>query len=204
MFSIRPPLAAALALGLAGPLAAADYSDPTWPCIQRKVERLSPGLMWPETGAAPPELPDAQRAAVADLAEALALRRVDLEEAETRIAAFTEAHGGDPAVLGVVFQRVFDTLSQRRQKIMAGIAEFSTGQIGLSERIDAARADMETAMAAAEPDYDRVDRLEEQLDWDQRIYTDRQRTLTYICETPVLLEKRLYAIAQLLQAAARD
>ena len=42
------------------------------------------------------------------------------------------------------------------------------------------------------------------MDWDERIHTDRQRSLTYVCETPVLLEKRLYAIAQLLQQNAAD
>ena len=53
-------------------------------------------------------------------------------------------------------------------------------------------------MAAEAPDFDRVDQLEEQIDWDERIYHDRARSLTYVCETPVLLEKRAYAIAQIL------
>lgn len=59
-------------------------------------------------------------------------------------------------------------------------------------------------MAQAEPDYDRVDALEEQVDWDQRIFTDRQKTITYLCETPTLLEKRLYAISQMLQEAGQS
>ena len=58
---------------------------------------------------------------------------------------------------------------------------------------------METLLAAAEPDFGRVDKLEEQLDWDQVIYTDRQRSITYLCETPTLLERRLFSIAQMLQ-----
>ncbi len=57
-------------------------------------------------------------------------------------------------------------------------------------------------MAEEDPDYDRVDALEEQLDWDQRIYNDRQRSITYLCETPTLLERRLFVIAQMLQQAA--
>ena len=59
---------------------------------------------------------------------------------------------------------------------------------------------MDQEMKKAEPDFDRVDALEVQLDWDERIYADRQQSLTYVCETPVLLERRLYAIAQLLEA----
>lgn len=182
---------------------AADFSDPTWPCIQRKVERLSIGLMWPaplsEQALAP-----ATKAAVDELAETLALRRVDLEEARGAVVAFAETQGRDMALMGAVFERVFDRLSSRRSRIIDGIGEFSLGQIALSEKIDGARAEMDSQMAQAEPDYDRVDALEEQVDWDQRIFTDRQKTITYLCETPTLLEKRLYAISQMLQEAGQS
>ena len=87
---------------------------------------------------------------------------------------------------------------------IGGIGEFSLGQIALSEKIDSARAEMDSQMAQAEPDFDRVDALEEQVDWDQRIFTDRQKTITYLCETPTLLEKRLYAISQMLQEAGQS
>ena len=53
-------------------------------------------------------------------------------------------------------------------------------------------------------DFDTVDKLEEQLDWDERIYRDRAKSLTYVCETPVLLEKRLFALAQILQKFVSD
>jgi len=99
-----------------------------------------------------------------------------------------------------VFARVFGTLSKRRTRIINGIGEFSLSQIGLSEQIDTTRVEMDRLMSAENPDYDKVDALEEKLDWDQLIYTDRQRNLTYLCETPVLLERRLFGIAQMLQA----
>ncbi|WP_353476479.1 hypothetical protein [Salipiger sp. H15] len=85
--------------------------------------------------------------------------------------------------------------------IIKGIGKFSLGQVDLAAKIDAARAEMDSQMAKEAPDYDRVDALEEQIDWDQRIFTDRQQTIRYLCETPQLLEQRLYAIAQLLQEA---
>jgi predicted glycoside hydrolase/deacetylase ChbG (UPF0249 family) len=191
------------ALCLASAAAAADFSDPTWPCIQRKVETLSPGLMWPspvEDTAFDAET----EAAVADLAGRMALRRVSLEELETQVAAFTAAQGRDPSLLGHVFMTAFDALAAQRHRIMKGIEEYSLKQIKLAERIDTARTEMDNLMAADAPDYDRVDALEEQIAWDERIYTDRQKSLTYVCETPVLLEKRLYAIAQMLQDAMRE
>ncbi|WP_412094033.1 hypothetical protein [Alloyangia pacifica] len=200
----RGGLALATALTLAGPAAqAADFSDPTWPCVQRKVERLSAGLMWPQP--LPETGPEGAAGAAADeLAELLALRRVDLEAARAEVAAFAETEGRDMALMGAVFGEVFGRLAARRTRILDGIGKFSLSQIALSEKIDAARAEMEAQMAKADPDFDRVDALEEQIDWDQRIFTDRQHTITYLCETPQLLEKRLYAIAQILAEAGRE
>uniref|UniRef100_A0A2A3JU97 Uncharacterized protein n=1 Tax=Alloyangia mangrovi TaxID=1779329 RepID=A0A2A3JU97_9RHOB len=196
-------LAAAVGLSLAAaPALAADFADPSWPCVQRKVETLSPGLMWPEP------LPDAKPegttgAAVKELAELLSLRRVDLETARTELAAFTRSEGDAMPLMAAVFSGVFDRLSHRRTRILKGIGKFSHGQIELSEKIDAARAEMDAQMALEAPDYDRVDALEEQIDWDQRIFTDRQHTIRYLCETPQLLEQRLYAIAQMLHEAGK-
>ena len=191
----------------ASPGLAADFSDPTWPCVQRKVERLSVGLMWPNP------IPDAGslaeqdttiRTEVARLAEKLAVRRIEVEDLRPDVAAFAARHDGDPELLGQVFEQVFERLSKRRTRIIGGIGKFSLSQITLSEKIEAARQDMDSQMAKDSPDFDRVDALEEQLDWDQLIYSDRQKSITYLCETPTLLEKRLYAIAQLLQSEIRD
>ena len=194
-------LLAALAL----PAGAADFADPTWPCIQRKVETLSLGLMWPapvEAGALPDD--PALRAEIEELAGYLSLRRVEVADLEPRIKAFAEAHDGDSVLLGHVFARTFDALTKRRSRIIGGIGDFSLSQIALAEKIDAARAEMDALMEKEAPDYDRIDALEEQLDWDQLIYTDRQRSIQYLCETPTLLERRLFGIAQMLQQVARD
>ncbi|MDP3959081.1 MAG: hypothetical protein Q8Q26_03240 [Pseudorhodobacter sp.] len=173
---------------------AADFSDPNWPCIQRKVETLSPGLMWPDSISAAPLDPSAR-----DLVAALALRRVGLDAAEERIRAFSESPpGADAQVLGNVFLGVFDKLNSDRRRLIDGIARYAHSQTALAARIDSARTEVETQMAATAPDFDRIDLLEEQIDWDERIYQDRARALSYVCETPVLLEKRAYAIAQLL------
>ncbi|PWK55089.1 hypothetical protein [Silicimonas algicola] len=176
---------------------AADYADPTWPCIQRKVETLSPALMWshplPETPASKEE-----SAAVDLMAERLTLRRSDLESLRPEVQAFAERYSGDPEVMGRVFQRAFKGLDTRRTRIIKGIADFSLSQIALAKSIENTRSEMDTQMAADEPDFDRVDELEEKLDWDQLIYSDRQKSITYLCETPQLIERRLFGIAQLL------
>lgn len=204
MKRLKTGLQALVFLSLATPVAAADFADPTWPCIQRKVARLSVGLMWP-VPIDPEFEPSAElRPEIDALAESLSLRRIDLTELEPDVAAFAQRVDGDPQLLGLVFAEVFNALSNRRTRIIEGIEDFSLGQIALSEKIDMARVEMDAIMAKAEPDFDRVDQLEERLDWDQVIYSDRQKSITYLCETPVLLEKRLFEVARMLQMNLSD
>ncbi len=201
------PTLSALAAGLllALPVSAADFSDPTWPCIQRKVENLSLGLMWPTpVDPAIAEGDDALKAEVRTLADALALRRVELDTLRPEVEAFAARHDGRPEILGLVFDRTFNSLAKRRARIIKGIGDFSLSQIALAEQIDVTRAEMDKAMALTEPDFDLVDKLEERLDWDQVIHSDRQRSITYLCETPQIIERRLFAIAQMLQQMVQE
>ncbi|MEM9577768.1 MAG: hypothetical protein AAF999_12230 [Pseudomonadota bacterium] len=199
-------LALTLALtGIAAPLLAADFSDPTWPCVQRKVGALSAGLMWASPADAPAITDDRDlKAEIERLADVLSLRRVPLDDLRPTVEAFANQNRGDAAVLNAVFTSVFSTLNTRRSQIIAGIEDFSLSQIALSEKIDAARVEMDTLMAADAPDFDKVDALEEQLDWDQVIFSDRQKSIQYLCETPVIIERRLFSIAQMLQQMVQD
>ncbi len=202
----RPVLRVILPCMMAVSVQAADYSDPSWPCIQRKVETLSAGLMWPYAFDEAP-LTDADLSGdIRDLADQLVLRRVTLEEAEVAIADFAARHpDATQGDYGRIFERLFNRVSQNRTQVMAGISRYSFDQIALAEKIDASRAMMVSLEEAENPDFDKLDALEEQIDWDQRIFTDRARSLTYVCETPVLLEKRTYALGQLLlQFAPED
>jgi len=176
----------------------ADFSDPTWPCVQRKVEELSLGVMWPYPATDTP-IRDSLSADASVLIEALALRRVSLEDADKLIADFAASHSDLTSDdLGQIFARVFKRISADRRAIVGGIERYSLKQISLAKAIDETRDAMTNHMQAENPDFDEVDRLEEKLDWDERIYRDRAQSLTYVCETPVLLEQRAYAIAQAL------
>lgn len=186
-------LAFCLSLAASG-AGAADYADPDWPCLQPRVETLSAGLMWPN-----PVTPMPLPASATELVSVLSLRRVDMTQADTAIQAFLASQPSvDAQLIGNIFMGVFDTLSKDRHRLITGIVKYSQGQTDLATHIDAARTEIETLMATPAPDFDKVDKLEEQIDWDERIYKDRTKSLTYVCETPVLLEKRLYALAQLL------
>ncbi|WP_297770973.1 hypothetical protein [uncultured Roseovarius sp.] len=157
--------------------------------------------MWPH-----PPVNQAAANALSDeadrLAELLALRRITLEEAESAVdAASSEL---DQAEYTAIFTDVFETLNQRRGVIMAGITRYARNQARMAEEIDSIRSEINQLLQADTPDFDRIDALEEDLDWRERVFDDRRRSLTYACETPVLLEKRLYSLAQILSARVTD
>jgi hypothetical protein len=43
--------------------------------------------------------------------------------------------------------------------------------------------------------------LSNRVQWDTRVFEDRRRALAYVCETPVLIEQRLGALARTVAAA---
>lgn len=192
----------ALAIVFTGisPIYAAGLNDPDWPCIQRRVDTLSAAVMWPhpsENQGAPGALsPEAAR-----LAELLALRRISLEEAKEAVDATADLTKDDYTA---IFSDVFDRLNQRRVEVMGGITRYARNQARMAQEIESLRAEIATLTKAETSDFDRIDQLEEDLDWRARVFDDRRRSLTYACEAPVLLEKRLYSLAQLLAARVTE
>ena len=59
------------------------------------------------------------------------------------------------------------------------------------------------AAACAVPQ-EKIDAAEAQLDWSTRIFQDRQQSLTYVCETPVILEQRAFALGRAIAAHLPD
>jgi hypothetical protein len=184
--------ALAVLVVLAG--AAEAQEDPSWPCIQRKQPHLSVGQLWPGPPPDDAVVSLAQRADIVALALVLEQRRTSLEDAEAQIAAF--AAEADAAELTALFLATFDRIDAYRSQIITGIARYAKKQIALTAQIEARRVEMARLEAEAEPDFDRIDAEEEMLDWDTRIFTDRQQQLTYVCETPVILEQRAFALAK--------
>ncbi len=189
---MKPLLLATLLLTT--PALGEGSGDPGWPCIQRKQPHLSIGQLWP--GPPPDDAVTelAQRPDIAALAQVLEQRRVSLEEAEAQIAAFAE--GASAEELTALFLAVFDRIDPYRSRIMSGIARYAEKQRVLSDQIEARRAEMARLSAAETPDFDKLDAEEEKLDWDVRIFTERQAQLTYVCETPVILEQRAFALGR--------
>lgn len=190
-------LAVAAAAGAAPAAAAATAGD--WPCVQRKMPRLSLGQMWSGPAAKGDWRDDK---AVRDLANRLASRRVPLEEAETLVAAFATAAGAEKADrLALLFAATFDIIDGERAKVMSGIERYSKRQQSLADRIrdeDQKVAALRKAADGSNQANDAVEDAQSALDWDTRIYQEREQSLTYVCEVPVLFEQRAFALARMM------
>ncbi|WP_108500751.1 hypothetical protein [Paracoccus indicus] len=193
---IRIPLL--LALLATTPALAATGNDPDWPCIQRKQPHLSLGQLW--TGPVPddPVIELAKTPEIAKLAARLEQRRLPLEKATALIDDF--AAEADDARLTALMQAIFTRIDRDRSALIAGISRYGRAQVALADRIKSRRSRFDELQTAQPPDFDAIDAEEEALDWDMRIFDDRQKSLTYVCETPVILEQRAFALGRAIGA----
>ena len=171
-----------------GALAAAS-NDPKWPCIQRKVPHLAVAQMW----AGPPPVDEAK----AELADDSG---VSLEDAEKLIVDYAGSLGPDRnRRLTAVFGEVFDLIDKERAIVISGIGRYARKQEKLSDAIEERRAELARLLKETPLNHDRIEELEDTLAWDTRIFDERRQSLTYVCETPVILEQRLFSLARIIQ-----
>lgn len=172
----------------------AQDNDPDWPCVQRLLPEIAGGMIW----AGPPldevGMPE-DDPALSALAEELAARRVPMEEAEKQVESFASSLDADHKAphLTTLFKATLDIINEDRASIINGIRKFSKGQRTLADKITSKNQEIETI--AREEILER-DAATAERDWDIRIFEDRRQSLTYLCEQPVLLEQRAFALAR--------
>jgi hypothetical protein len=196
------PAIGALGLGLllAGSAAAAEDKD--WPCDQILQPELSVGAMWsgPDPSGATESWQNDE--SVRSLVERIAPRRVALDEARSEIRQFAAGVAGNKRkALVELFAGLFETINSERGEIIRGIKRYHGRQAALAKRIE----DTTKTLDDLDPDskdqaviQKRAD-IQTELDWDSRIFDDRQRLLPAVCEQPVLLERRLFALSRTIQ-----
>jgi DNA polymerase III alpha subunit len=185
---------------LAVPAIAMDARHPDWPCPQIVVPKLSVAAFW--TGPSIDDVGDnwMKDKTVHDLVLRFAGRRTSLAEAEKETAEFivgTQAERQQRAKL--LFAGLFTTLGRERDDVMAGIERFSQRQQQLREKISAEMTDLRAQQDAAGQESATADKLSEQIAWETRIFDERRNTISYVCEVPSTIERRLFALARAIQ-----
>lgn len=197
---LRPAAGLALLLVLPAPAGAADPRHPDWPCVQARVSEISLPAVW----SGPPIEDVGQRweqdARIRDLVVRLAQRRTPLEEARETVAAFVA--GPDREEKGrLLFAGLFERLNRERSEVMSGIERLARRQEQFAEQVRADAAELRALQQAPQRDQARIDELAGRIEWTTRIFEDRRKTVRYVCEVPVLIEQRLFALARAIQQA---
>ena len=132
----------------------------------------------------------------------MAQRRVPIPDATAAAEAWVEDL--DPEArserIAELFAAILDRINHERGEIIAGIGRYAQSQTDHADRVDAMEAELVKLEAAAadEQDAAELENLRTALAWETRIFRERAQSLTYVCETPVLLERRAFDIARAL------
>jgi hypothetical protein len=193
-------MAVAIELTLQGMALAADPRFPDWPCNQVKVPEISVAAVW-----AGPSIDDVGNAweddaAIRELVARLAARRTPLDDAQKTISDVitgTESERQKKAKL--IFAGLFKTLNQERGEVMQGIERYFRKQKEFSDQIRSTILQLRELQNRPDPDQSRIDELTNRVEWDTRIFEERRKTMNFVCEVPVLIEQRLFALSRSIQ-----
>lgn len=195
-------LLSVLILAAVGMPRAAEAQDPDWPCVQRLVPRVSVGTVWSGPALESVDIAWRENAQVSSLVTTVSARRTPMDGAKRAIEDFAAGLSADRnALLTALFAGIFDTINADRETVIHGIQRYALRQRALGQKIAKATAKLEdmrrNSISETDPGYQE---LNEALNWDIRIFEDRERSLSAICEQPVLLEQRLFALAREIMA----
>jgi hypothetical protein len=193
-------VAACLVGGGSLAMAAPRNSDPDWPCDQVKVSELSVGSFWAGPAVDPANADWQKDAAVAALVGAVTQRRLPMDQAGQRIAAFAkEAGDSRQHELVLVFAGVFDVLNQERRTVIDGLDRFGVRQKALAANLRQEGETLRAAQTSTPPDDAKVGDLTKHLLWDQQFFETRRQSLRFACDVATTIEQRLYGLSQAIQ-----
>jgi hypothetical protein len=193
-------MAVAIELTLQGKAHAADPRFPDWPCNQVKVPEISVAAVW-----AGPSIDDVgnaweEDATIKDLVARLAARRTPLDEAQRAISdVITGTEPERQRKAKLIFAGVFTTLNHERSEVMRGIERYFRKQREFSDQIRSTILQLRELQGRPDPDQSRIDELTSRVEWDARIFEERRKTMNFVCEVPVLIEQRLFAVGRAIQ-----
>lgn len=179
---------------------AADPRYPDWPCAQAKVPEISLAAVWagPPLGDADQKWKDDSR--VSALVEKTAARKTALDDAQKAITEYLSSPGIDKSTAGkLLFAGLFERLNAERSSVMGGLERVTRKQREAAEKVRSDTIALQALQSASPPDQQKVDELGNQLLWETRIFEDRRRVVTFVCEVPTAIDQRLFALGRTIQ-----
>ena len=181
---------------------ALDPRYPDWPCQQLKVPGIAIASVWSGPSI---EIGDGAKptdAKQAELVSRLAARRTPIEDARKLIADYvvgTSAEKQEKAK--TLFAALYSTLNSQRDEVMSGIERFSRKQKVAADNIREEAQKLREMQDKPDANPAQNEELVSQLAWQTRIFEDRRKSTSYVCDVPVLIEKRLFDLGGAIQGA---
>jgi predicted NACHT family NTPase len=179
---------------------AADPRYPDWPCAQAKVPEISLAAVW-----AGPPLDDAEQKWKSDpkvsaLVQKVTARKLPLEDAQRAIAEFLAAPGTDKMATGkLLFAGLFEQLNAERASVMNGLERVTRRQRQAADKIREDTIALQALQGATPRDQAKIEELGNTLVWETRIFEDRHRVVKFVCEVPITIDQRLFALGRTIQ-----
>jgi hypothetical protein len=194
----------ALSLAIATPALAVDTANPDWPCVQRKVEKLTSAQIWDG-----PSVDDVKKwwedAEVGKLVRIVVSRRIPIEKAEEAIQKFADTmpEGAErDKRLTLLFAGVLDETNKVRSSVVSGIERFQRRQVARAKRLEGQSSEISKLSRRAAKGEDvtgQIEALTEKYDWNARVFKERQDNIPLACEIPVEIEQRAFAIGRTIR-----
>lgn len=191
--------------GTKNPMAFAKAPAPAttdWPCIQRRVEQISAGQIW-----AGPPLPEAAGVDPGEelrrLVDQVAARRTPLSEAEAAVKDYlsglpkAEREKQATAFVAVLLSR----FNSERGQIMRGIERYGAKQKALAAKLREEAKTVSTRQNNPTENPTALDEARQRVLWDTRVFNERRKSLSYVCEVPTLIEQRAFALGRAAEQA---
>jgi len=194
-------IAVAIAVGPTQPAFALDPRYPDWPCQQLKVPGISIASVWTGPPIEAIDKENSKGPKEAELVSRLAARRTPMEDARKLIADFVVGTNDQKQEKAKrLFAALYSTLNAQRDQVMDGIERFSRKQKAMAEEIREQTRKMRELQDRPDANPAQKDDLVSQLSWQTRIFEDRRKSTSYVCDVPVIIEKRLFDLANAIQS----
>lgn len=176
---------------------AQDSAASDWPCPQILVPKISLPAVW--SGPSIEGIHWRGDPARVERVARLAARRTPIEEAQKSIDDLAAVAGPSKGTeLVALFAGLFETLDSERTQVIDGLVRFGRKQRDLAESIKSEQAALRSS---AEPHDNAPNTVSPaaRLEWDLRVFEERRQALASVCESPALIEQRLFALARTIQ-----
>lgn len=193
------------ALNWAQPATALDPRYPDWPCQQLKVPEISIASVWNGPAIDSIDAIKPTDPKEIELVARLAARRTSMDDARKLIADFVGGSKEERQEKAkTLFAGLYSTLNAQRNEVMGGIERFSRKQKAMAADVRDEAQKLREMQDKAAGDPAQSEELANRLTWQTRIFEDRQKATSYVCDVPVQLEKRLFDLSSAIQNAMND